>query len=168
MEPRIIYQIENFISFLFGKNNYNDPEQRIYNKLIQLEGNELEAWINRKVKKYITGKDYYFEFEGEAFEGIKGPILFKHWYWDNIFKDTGKALSQQELFGTPLYKLISSNEEYKIIKDKIQIFKEKFVYYDRERKWGYVIFMDYLEMFIMTMSSEDLKNFIIQQVNPIK
>ena len=32
MESRIIYQIKNFVSFLFGENNYNDPEQKIYNK----------------------------------------------------------------------------------------------------------------------------------------
>ena len=163
MESRIIYQIKNFVYFLFGENNYNDPEQKIYNKLLRLEGKELEDWMNTKVKKYIIGNNFYFE----KFDGVKGQTLFKHWYWDNIFKDTGKALSQQELYGTPLYKLISSNEEYKIIKDKIQIFKEKFVYYG-ERKWGYLTFMDYFEMFIMTMSSEDLKKFIIQQVESDK
>ena len=163
MESRIVYQIENFVSFLFGENNYNDPEQKIYNKLLRLEGKELEDYMNTKVKKYIIGNNFYFE----KFDGIKSQTLFKHWYWDNIFKDTGKALSQKELYGTPLYKLISSNEEYKIIKDKIQIFKEKFVYY-REKKWGYLTFMDYFEMFIMTMTSEDLKKFIIQQVESDK
>ena len=168
MESRIIYNIENFVAFLFGEKNENDPEQRIYNKLLRLEGEELEDWINAKVKKYITGKDYFFKFQGDEFEGIDGPTLFKNWYWNNIFEGTGKAMSHHEIYGRHLYMSIDLNEEFKIIKDKIQIFKEKFVYYESERKCGYLIFMDYLEMFIMTMSSEDLKNFIIQQVDTVE
>ena len=85
MESRIIYNIENFVAFLFGEKNENDPEQRIYNKLLRLEGEELEDWMNSKVKKYITGKDYFFKFQGDEFEGIDGPTLFKNWYWNNIF-----------------------------------------------------------------------------------
>ena len=168
MESRIIYHIDKFISFLFGKENYNDPEQRIYNKLLRLEGEELEDWMNSKVKKYITGKDYFFKFQGDEFEGIDGPILFKNWYWNNIFEGTGKALSHHEIYGNHLYISIDLNEEFKIIKNKIQNFKEKFVYYERERKWGYIIFMDYLEMFIMTMSTDELKSYIIQQVDPVE
>jgi hypothetical protein len=161
MESKIIYQIENFIAFLFGENNYNDPEQKIYNKLLRLEGKELDTWMNTKVKKYIIGNNFYFE----KFDGIKGQTLFRHWYWDNIFKGTGKALSHHEIYGTSFYIFIC--EEFKNIKDKIQTFKKKDLYYHREKKWGYFIVMDYLEMFIMTKSSEDLKKYIIQLVDPV-
>ena len=54
MESRIVYHIEKFITYLFGEKNENDADQRIYNKLLQLEGEELETWINDKLKKYIT------------------------------------------------------------------------------------------------------------------
>lgn len=168
MESRIIYNIEKFVAFLFGKENDNDPEQRIYNKLLRLEGEELDIWMNKKVKKYITGKDYFFEFQGDNFEGVDGPTLFKNWYWNNIFEGTGKALSHHEIYGEHLYISIYLNEEFKIIKNKIQIFKEKFIHYERERKWGIMIFMDYLEMYIMSMNAEDLKEFIIRQVDPVE
>ena len=162
MESKIICQINNFVAFLFGENNENDPEQRIYNKLLRLEGVELETWMNTKVKKYIIGKDFYFE----NFDGIKGQTLFRNWYWDNIFKSTGKAMSYQELYGGDYY--ICLNEEFKNIKDKIRTFKKEIIYYDKEKNWGYLIFMDFLEMFIMTMSFEDLKTYIIQQVSRLK
>jgi hypothetical protein len=58
MESRIICHIEKYISYLFGENNPNDPEQRIYHKLLQLEGDELEDWVNTKLKNYITYKEY--------------------------------------------------------------------------------------------------------------
>ena len=56
MESRIIYHIEKFIIYLFGENNENDTDQRIYNKLLQLEGEELESWVNEKLKKYIRDR----------------------------------------------------------------------------------------------------------------
>jgi hypothetical protein len=152
MESKIICQINNFVAFLFGKDNYNDPEQKIYNKLLRLEGEELETWT--KLKKYIIGTDFYFE--------IKGQTIFRNWYWDNIFKNTGKAMSYQELYGGDYY--IYLNEEFRNIKNKIRTFKKKIIYYNKEKNWGYLILMDYLEMYIMTMSFEDLKTYIIQLV----
>ena len=38
MESRIIYHVEKYISYLFGGENDYDQEQRIYNKLLRLEG----------------------------------------------------------------------------------------------------------------------------------
>ena len=164
MESRIIYHIDKFISFLFGKENYNDPEQRIYNKLLRLEGDELETWMNEKMKKYIIGNYDYYEFQG--FEGIYGPIIFKSWY--NVCNNTGEVMSMKKIFGETRYILIKFKEEYKIIKDKIQTFKKKNVYYDIQLDWEFLILTDYLEMFIMTMSSENLKTYIIQLVNPVE
>ena len=74
-----------------------------------------------------------------------------------------------EIIGKNRYILISKfKEEYTIIKDKIQIFKKKDDYYDLQIDWEYLVFMDYLEMYIMTMTSEDLKSYIIQLVDPIE
>jgi hypothetical protein len=168
MESRIIYHIEKFIAFLFGKENVNDTEQRIYNKLLQLEGDELEGWINAKVKKYITGKDYLFEFSGENFEGIDGPTSFKDWYVYNIRNTPKEVMRMEEIYGKILYTSVCFTKEYKTIKDKIQIFKERFVFYDMESNWRLDTITDYIEMYIMSMSSDDLKNFIIQQVDPVE
>jgi hypothetical protein len=168
MESKIIYNIEKFIAFLFGKNNYNDPEQRIYNKLLRLEGDELEIWMNEKVKKYITGTDYYYEFKGDKFEGIEGCILFKTWHMDNIYNKNGEVMTMKEIFEEKSYTLIRFKKEYKIIKNKIQTFKKEKVYYDLELYWGMLIFMDYFTMYIMSMSSEDLKAYIIQLVDPFE
>jgi succinate dehydrogenase flavin-adding protein (antitoxin of CptAB toxin-antitoxin module) len=169
MESRIIYHIDKFVSYLFGENNYNDPEQRIYNKLLRLEGDELEDWMNKKIKRYITGIGYYFEFKEENFEGIYGSILFKTWHSDNIYNKNKEVMSMEEIFGENRYILIRFKEEYKIIKDKIKTFKkEEDVYYDLQLDWGMLIFMDYLVMYIMSMSSEDLKSYIIQLVDPVE
>jgi len=168
MESRIIYHIEKFIAYLFGENNVNDTEQRIYAKLLQLEGDELDAWVNAKIKKYITGKDYLFEFEGEHFEGIDGPTLFKDWYMYNIRNTPEEVMRMEEIYGKILYTSVCFTKEYKCIKDKIQIFKERFVFYDMESNWRLDTITDYIEMYIMSMSSEDLKNFIIQQVEPVE
>ena len=169
MESRIISQIDKFIAYLFGENNCNDPEQRIYNKLLRLEGNELEDWTNKKIKRYITGTGYFFEFKEEKFEGIYGSIRFKEWYLNNIYNKTGEVMSMEEIIGKNRYILISKfKEEYKIIKDKIQTFKKQDNYYDLKIDWETIVFIDYMEMFIMTMSSEELKSYIIQLVEPIE
>jgi hypothetical protein len=79
MESRIIYHIDKFVAFLLGKENENDPEQRIYNKLLRLEGDELKTWINENLKKYIIFSGYYdFQWlEGIIIQqGLKYGILF--------------------------------------------------------------------------------------------
>ena len=168
MESRIIYNINKFIAFLFGEKNKNDPEQIIYNKLLRLEGEELEDWMNAKIKKYITGKGYQYDFQGVEFEGIEGRFTFQDWYWFNIYNGTGEAMSQDEIYGEQILKPLSLKEEYKIIVDKIQIIKNYTVYYIQEVDWAMAICIDYLEMYIMTMNSENLKEYIIQQVNRFK
>ena len=168
MEPRIIYHIDKFVAYLFGENNVNDTEQRIYAKLLRLEGDELEAWMNEKLKKYITGKSYFFEFEGDAFEGIDGPTLFKDWYLYNIRNKTGEVMKMEEIYGKILYTSVCFTKEYKMIKDKIQDFKKRFIFYEMESEWRLDTITDYIEMYIMSMSSSDLKSYIIQQVDPVE
>lgn len=168
MESRIIYHIEKFVAYLFGENNVNDTEQRIYNKLLRLEGEELETWMNAKLKKYITGKEYLFEFQGENFEGIDGPTSFKDWYCYNIRNTPEEVMRMEEIYGKILYTSVCFTKEYKNIKDKIQNFKKRVIFYDMETNWRLDTITDYIEMYIMTMSSEDLKNFIIRQVDQIE
>jgi succinate dehydrogenase flavin-adding protein (antitoxin of CptAB toxin-antitoxin module) len=166
MESRIICHIDKFVAFLFGENNYNDPEQRIYNKLLCLEGKELENWVNKKLKNYITFTKYFFDFQGEKFEGIDGSIRFELWYTINYLKKNSELMRYDEIYDRTNPEHI---RELQTIKFKLHQFKSpNTINYDMDIDWKLHIMTDYLEMYIMTMSAEDLKSYIIQLVDPIE
>ena len=88
MESRIINHIENFISYLLGENNENDREQRVYHKLLHLEGEKLEDWMNKKFKTYIIAKKYNFEFRGDNFfikKLVKESVALRKGYKEFIY-----------------------------------------------------------------------------------
>jgi hypothetical protein len=162
MEIKIQYNLDKFVSFLFGEKNENDPQQRIYNKLLRLEGEELEIWVHEKVKKYIICAGFYVEFEGDEFEGIGGPTLFETWYLNNVHE----LMQLEEIYDR-------TSEDYRLelyaIKMKLREWQQpNFRNYDRDLDWQIHIMIDYLEMFIITMSTADLKSYIIQQVDPVE
>ena len=158
IETHYIDHFKKFISFLFGNKNENDPEQRIYNKLLQLEGEELEDWVNTKLKNYITGEgDYLDDFIGENFEGIQGRIIFSTWYyWHNEPED--ELLSLDDIYGD------YEEEQLDDIKEKIS------QYFDLTdggigNYWKMDLMEDYLEMCINRMTSVELKNCIKKLIN---
>jgi hypothetical protein len=166
METKIQYLVDNFVAFLFGETNDNDLEQRIYNKLLRLEGEELEAWVNEKIKNYITFTGYYCEFQGNEFEGIDGPTRFEMWYTLNSLRENSKLMHYVDLYdrSDPEY-----TRDLQAITLKLHNFQQPIIRnYDRDLDWRLHIITDYMEMFIMTMTSEDLKSYIIQQVNPVE
>lgn len=193
MESRIIYHINNFVAFLFGEKNKKDPEQRMYNKLLQLEGDELETWMNTKLKKYIICAGYYWEFQGDEFEGIQGPTRFKIWYTVNSLQtkfgsqyrcNSLQLIKNDEIFESR-YRVHSlelmkydeifdrSDPDYRLelynIKIKIRNFQgSKAINYERYTDWKLHIMSGYMEMFILSMSSDNLKSYIIQQVDPVE
>jgi hypothetical protein len=166
MEHKIQYHIDKFVAFLFGRENENDPEQIIYNRLLRLEGDELEVWMNEKVKKYINFIGFYFEFQGVEFEGIAGPFRFETWYNIHSMRENSELLLYQEIYD-------SSDPEYthelQEIKLKLHKFQEQNSRnYDRDLHWRIHILTDYMEMFILSMNAEDLKSYIIEQVEPVE
>jgi hypothetical protein len=162
MESKIVYHMEKFVAFLFGEKNDNDSEQRIYNKLLRLEGEELETWINTKIKKYITGKDVaYNEFSGENFEGIYGPITFKTWYKFHLDCESGEVMFIEEIYG-------QSGEEYVKLREKMINYQLKTLRYVRRMTCELDFITNYIEMLIMETNYDVLKAFIIQQVEPIE
>ena len=166
MEPRIVYHIDKFVAFLFGVNNGNDPEQIIYNKLLRLEGDELEVWMNEKVKKYINCLGFYSEFQGDEFEGIAGPTRFEIWYTIHSLKENADLMNYQEIYdlSEPEYK-----RELQEIILKLHTFQQRNSRnYGRDLDWKLHILTDYMEMFILTMSTDDLKSYIIQHVDPVE
>ena len=166
MESRIIYHIEKFIIFLFGENNKEgDPEHRIYNKLLQLDGEYLDVWVNEKFKKYIICAGNYFEYQEKLNKSI-----FKFWYY----------LALSRYLNSSQYKLMKLNEIYnqcdseyvqelQTIKLKLRNFQgQNAKNYDEESDWEICIIVDYMEMYIMNMNSFDLKSYIIQLVEPVE
>jgi hypothetical protein len=166
MESRIVYHIEKFIAFLFGEKNECDEEQRIYNKLLRLEGEELETWINEKVKGYINFVSYFCDFQGDEFEGIGGPTRFEMWYTIHSLKENSELMRYDEIYDR-------TNPEYarELHEIKIKIHQYQFPNarnYDRDLDWKLHIMTDYMQMYITTMSTVDLKAYIIQQVDPVE
>jgi len=162
MESRIIYHIDKFVAFLLGKENENDPEQRIYNKLLRLEGDELKSWINENLKKYIIFSGYY---DFQWLEGINNPTRFEIWYTIYSLKKNSNLMHYVEIYDRSdpgytceLQEIISKLHNYQPIKRN----------YHEDLDWRLHIMTDYMEMFIMTMISEDLKSYIMNQVDPIE
>ena len=166
MESRIVYHIDKFVAFLFGEKNENDPEQIIYNKLLRLEGDELEVWMNEKVKKYINFLGFYSEFQGDEFEGIDGPTRFEIWYTIHSLKENTELMNYREIYdqSEPEY----THELQEIILKLHHFQQRNSRNYGRDLDWKLHILTDYMEMFILTMSTEDLKAYIIQQVDPVE
>jgi hypothetical protein len=153
MESRIIYHVEKYISYLFGRENDYDQEQRIYNKLLRLEGEELEGWMNDTLKSYMTGRLTYDDFRGDQLEDIDGNIRFKEWYLYHM--SIGDVMDVGEIYGENL-------EEYQELKSRIPKYKYK-------TPWNELEFIgNYMEMFIMGKSTEELKSYIIQLVDPVE
>ena len=164
IEVEYIYHYDQFISFLFGNKNEKDPEQRIYNKLLQLEGEELEDWVNTKLKNYITYKGPDAEFRD--FEGVSGRRMLIGWhtlainwtkregtnklpYLEDIYYKSGKLLEN----------------ELTEINNKL---KEAAIPINHENYWETGLFTNYLEMYIMNMSATELKSYIIQMTEPVE
>ena len=162
MENRIVYHMEKFVAYLFGEKNINDPEQRIYNKLLRLEGQELEDWVNDKLKKYITGKDIgYDELYGANFEGIADHMIFKTWYNFHIDCESDEVMCIREIYG-------DCGNEYIEMKKKLRSYQIYALNYERRLTCELDFIINYIEMLIMSTNYDVLKSFIIQQVDPVE
>ena len=163
LEIQYIRHFEKFIAFLFGEKNVNDPEQRIYNKLLQLEGDELKAWTQEKLKRYITGEGEHNAFAGDEFEGIKRRILFTQWYSTPM---TWNEPEQHLIWLDDFYD-DKTEEEINQVRDKIYRYQGLIVR-EYSGSWKMDMITDYLEMFIANMGITFLKEYIKNMVDPIE
>ena len=163
IEIQYIHHFDKFISFLFGEKNINDPEKKIYNKLLQLEGEELEVWTREKLKFYITGEGDHNSFSREEFEGIKRRILFTQWYYSPIIWNE----PEQHLIWLDDFYDDKTEEEINHVKDKIYRYQGLIV---REYSgvWKMEMLTDYLEMYIANMGAPQLKEYIKQIMDPVE
>ena len=163
IEIQYIPCFDKFVTFLFGEKNPNDPEQRIYNKLLQLEEEDLEKWTNEKLKDYITGQGEHNSFVEDEFEGIKQRMLFSQWYYSPMnWSETSNQISWlDDIYDD------KSEEEINEVKEKLYQFQGLI---EREYFgcWKIVMMEDYLEMFIQNMTTNELKEYIRNLVDPIE
>ena len=165
MESRIICVVDKYISFLFGNRNEKDPEQRIYNKLLQLEGDELEDWVNTKLKNYIIEAGNACEYEGDEFEGIGGTTIMSTWYNTQILETSNDVMRFDEIYGQYPE---NQKELQNLIVKLNRFFWECPFDYIRNLSWKMHVICDYRSLYIMIMSATALKSYIIQMTEPIE
>ena len=164
IEIQYIRHFDKFIAFLLGEKNVNDPEKKIYNKLLELEGDELEHWVQEKLKYYITCEGDHNAFAREEFEGIKRRIFFTQWYYYSPI-----AWNEQEhqmIWLDDLYD-DKTEEEINQVRNKIYRYQGLIV---REYSgcWKMEMMTDYLEMYIANMGADYLKEYIKQIMDPVE
>jgi hypothetical protein len=163
IEIQYIHHFDKFITFLLGEKNVNDPEQRIYNKLLELEGEELERWVQEKLKYYITGEGDHNAFAGEEFEGIQRRILFTQWYYSPM---TWSEPEQHLLWLDDFYD-DKTEEEINQVRNKIYRYQGLIVR-EYSGSWKMEMMTDYLEMYIANMRENCLKEYIKQIMDPVE
>ena len=120
-----------------------------------MDGEELELWMNEILKKYITGQVTYQDFRGDKLEEIDGQIKFKSWYQYHIGIESTDVMCVEEIYGENL-------EEYRELKSTIPK-------YQHRNPSSQIEFIEsYLEIYIMGKSSDELKSYIIQLVDPVE
>ena len=136
-EMKLIEVIDKFIIYMLSD---NDEEKIIYAKLIELEGEELEDWVNDRLKQYLVCEFGYEE--GDIYVDSTKIHRCISVEYDSIFTNCREFLEIQ-------VKL----ESYDM--DKFQ-----FSYED--------IINCYCYMYIDEMSATELKQYIINLLDPVE
>jgi hypothetical protein len=134
---KLIEVIDKFIIYMLSD---NDEEKIIYAKLIELEGEELEDWVNDRLKQYLVCEFGYEE--GDIYvDSTKFHRCISVEY-DSIFTNCREFLEIQVQL-----------ESYDM--DRFQ-----FSYED--------IINCYCYMYIDEMSATELKEYIINLLDPVE
>ena len=152
MEAKLINTIEEYISFAFA----NEPTQNIYSQLLSLEGQEL---INFAIL-FIKG-------ELLLWTNFTPPldICFESWYYYSVKLEENK----EKLLS--LYELFELNKpECDIIANKVNDFHIQRGNHSKDyiNAWKIELLEDYLIMHLTNMNANELKEYIINIVDPIQ
>ena len=109
---------------------------------------------------------FYCEFQGIEFEGIAGPTRFETWHTIYSLRENSELMLYDEIYDHSDPEFLREFQEMKLKLHNFQ--QQNSRNYDRDLHWRLHIMTDYMEMFILTMSTEDLKSYIIQQVDPVE
>ena len=151
MEAKLIMTIEEYISFIFA----NEPTQNVYYQLLSLEGQEL---INFALL-FINGD----LLSWKIFSPPK-DICFESWYYHSILieENKEKLVSLYELFEiTPEFdNIVNKLNDFHIHKGNHSI--------DYKKSWKIDLLNDYMIMHLTNMNAYELKEYIINIVDPIQ
>jgi len=136
-EMKLIEVIDKFIIYMLSD---NDEEKIIYAKLIELEGEELEDWVNDRLKQYLVCEFGYEE--GDIYVDSTKIHRCISVEYDSIFTNCREFLEIQVQL-----------ESYDM--DRFQ-----FSYED--------IINCYCYMYIDEMSATELKQYIINLLDPVE
>jgi len=151
METKMLNTIEEYISFAFA----NEPTQNIYSQLLSLEGQEM---INFAML-FISGDLLLFTNTNPPLD-----ICFESWYYDSIRREENK----EKLVS--LYELFELNPEFNIIVNKLNDFHIHKGNHSKDyrNEWKIELLTDYMDMYIENMNADELKEYIINIVDPIQ
>ena len=152
MEAKLINTIEEYILFAFA----NEPTQNIYSQLLSLEGQELIDFVIL----FISG-GLLLEMNTEPYL----DICFDAWYYYSIKLEENK----EKLLS--LYELFELNKpEFDSIVNKVNDFYIQRGNHlsDYRVTWKIDLLNDYLNMHLTNMNANELKEYIINIVDPIE
>ena len=149
-EMKMIEVINEFIIFMLTK---NDEEKIIYSKLNELEDEDLEDWVNEKLKNYL-GNEWEYEDEEEDIN-IENCNIHSNWSlkdcidFEKIFTNGCELMRIQQ-------KLINFNSDWFEGECINRIYCEE------------DILQYYCYMFLDEMSPIELKEYIINLIDPVE
>jgi hypothetical protein len=142
-EMRLIVEIDKFIIYML---NDNDKEKIIYSKLNELDGKELEDWVLLHLKPYLTSGVEYEDNEEIECEEIQG---WNGINYENLFTHCGELMNIQ-------IELIEYNPDNFTGECMARIaYEEDLLQY-------------YCYMYIYEMSATELKEYIINLLDPVE
>jgi hypothetical protein len=149
-EEKIVKVIDEFIVYMLTE---NDAEQIIYSKLNELDGDELDEWVNDELRHYLGDNTTYTEQEQEV-----DSMVIYDWYENEgkdiceVFSGNGDIMSiQREVCDFYIEDLGSVSKE-----TLLSLFCNE----DLLREYTY--------MYIFKMPTNDLKEYIINLIDPIE
>jgi hypothetical protein len=149
-EEKIVKVIDEFIVYMLTE---NDAEQIIYSKLNELDGDELDDWVNDELRPYLGNGTTYTEQEQEV-----DSMVIYDWYENEggdiceVFSGNGDIMSiQNEVCDFYI-------EDYGSVSN--ETLRSLFCNEDLLREYTY--------MYIFKMPTNDLKEYIINLIDPIE
>jgi hypothetical protein len=150
IKMKIIETIDKFIIYMLTE---NDKKKSLYSQLITLEGEELSDWINDSLKDYLAD-GYGLEEEVRGCEITKWIENISDIYIGDIFNGRVAELIKIQK------ELIEYNNDCDCFED---CFKENYVNINFKVLMEYYCFM-----YICKMSANELKDYIINLIDPVE
>jgi len=155
-EEKIVKVIDEFIVYMLTE---NDAEQIIYSKLNELDGDELDDWVNDELRHYLGNGTLYQEQEGEDAIREVDNMTIDSWY-------EGMGEDICEVFSGENGDIMSIQREVCdfYIEDLGSISNETL----RSLFCNEDLLREYTYMYIFKMPTNDLKEYIINLIDPIE